>query len=122
MIGCGGQRDAGTAIKCKKAQWAGGAKAAPLNSRQMDEGKKMDAMNSKGTAKTRTTDFLHSIGELQLYIQIRLYALFLRISMAVPLVSAILFLQLPPCRIVLAQQRVVKRFYYPRKFAPFTGS
>lgn len=79
-------------------------------------------MNSKGTVKERTTDFLHYVGELQLYTQIRLYALFLRISMVTPLVSTILFLQLPPYRIVLAQQRVVKRFYYPRKFAPFTGS
>lgn len=28
-------RDAGTAIKCRQAQWAGGVKAALLNSRQM---------------------------------------------------------------------------------------
>lgn len=82
----------------------------------------MDAMNSKGTAEMRTTDFLHYIGELQLYIQIWLHALFLRISMVTVLVKDTLFLQLPLYRIALAQQRVVNRFYYPRKFAPFTGS
>ena len=79
-------------------------------------------MNSKGTAKTRTTDFLHYIGELQLYIQIWLHALFLRISIAVAIISEIRFLRQLPSRIALAQQRVVNQFYYPRKFAPFTGS
>lgn len=35
-----GHRDAGTAIKCIQAHWAGGAKDALLNSRQMDKVKK----------------------------------------------------------------------------------
>ncbi|TYR34397.1 hypothetical protein FXV77_15345 [Sphingobacterium phlebotomi] len=79
-------------------------------------------MNSKGTAKTRTTDFLHNIGELQLYIQVWLHALFLRISMVTVLVREYIFIRLPVYRIALAQKRVINRFYYPRKFAPFTGS
>lgn len=77
-------------------------------------------MNMKGTAKRKMADFLQRMEELYRSIRIRLKALLLRISMVVPLVMQIISLGTPPYRIALARKRVVKRFYYPRKFAPFT--
>lgn len=79
----------------------------------------MDAMNSKGSVKRRMADLLRKIGELYRSIQTRLHAILLQISMIVPLVEKITDMERSPCRIALAQKRVVNRFYYPCKFALF---
>ena len=64
-------------------------------------------------------DLLRKIGKLYRSIQTRLHAILLRISIVVPLVKKITDMKRSPCRIALAQKRVVNRFYYPCKFALF---
>lgn len=67
-------------------------------------------------------DFLRKIGKLYWSIQTRLHAILLRISMVIPLVEKVTDMERSPCRIALAQKRVVNRFYYPCKFALFRRS
>lgn len=67
-------------------------------------------------------DFIRKIGKLYWSIQTRLHAILLRISMVIPLVEKVTDMERSPCRIALARKRVVNRFYYPHRFALFTGS
>lgn len=76
-------------------------------------------MDIKDTAKRKMTVFLLKMGELYRSAQTKLYALFLRISMVITLVTKIIKLERSRCRIALAQKRIINRFYYPCRFALF---
>lgn len=80
---------------------------------------KLDAMNTKGTAKEKKTGFTHRMEKLYRFIRMWLHVLFLRIFMVIILVRKVIKLEGSPCRIALARKRIVNRFYYPLRFATF---
>jgi len=81
---------------------------------------KMNAMDSKGTAKEKKTGFPHRMENLYRSLWMELHVLFLRISMVITLVMKVIKQEKSPCRIALAQKRVSRRIVHRRKFTVFT--
>lgn len=78
-------------------------------------------MNSLGTAKKQRGDFRKEIARLYRSTSRKLHALLLRISKVLPRFNSVISVSVTPCYIALAPKRVIYRFWYPRKFALFTG-
>lgn len=76
-------------------------------------------MNITGKAQSKLRDFLVKLEFLYRSIRTMLHGKFVQITMLVKIGVKLSILQPAPYPISLAQKRVTRKFYYPRKFALF---
>lgn len=76
-------------------------------------------MNMTGKAQTKLRDFFVKLELLYRSTRTMLHGKFVQIVMLVKTGIKLSILQPAPYHIILAQKRVTRKFYYPRKFALF---
>lgn len=113
-----GHRNAGTAIKCKQAQWAGRAKDVPPRTDKWIR-IKQSIMNMKRTVKIVLTAFFRWIGKLYSSLRTLVHVLFMYRALVLKVVKDLLEIDSLPYWIGFAQKRVAKRRFHGCKDALF---